>query len=242
MSKIAIFVEGQTELIFTREYLLRHLYQFNINIKCTKLLRDREEHVPHDQCNPSSDLFVSIILVQNDEKVLSAMKDREASLYRCGFEKIIGLRDMYSSNYKRVSTVVDYCTIREFIMKSKSIIQQFAMPENISLIYSIMEIEAWLLAAPNLFARINDSLSVNNINERLNVDLNNIEVENIFHPANLVMRIYEICGCCYNKTGDNINCIMDSITAEDINSMLLKSSSFNKFHNEIAGFTTQIVT
>ena len=99
MNKIAIFVEGQTELIFTREYL-NLLYCYNVSINCLKLQAGNTTPVPYSYNPPNAEYEFYIYMVQNDVKVLSAMKEKESILYKQGFSKVIGLRDMYSRSIK----------------------------------------------------------------------------------------------------------------------------------------------
>ena len=54
MRKIAIFVEGQTELIVVREYLLKWFNYENIEIECRTLFTDSKFHAfPYDFATPS---------------------------------------------------------------------------------------------------------------------------------------------------------------------------------------------
>ena len=89
MRKIAIFTEGQSELIFVRNYLLRIIDNSKISFECLRLHSETMEQVPHKFSSPNPDYFFLIINVAGDEKVLSAIKERENGLFNKGFCEIL---------------------------------------------------------------------------------------------------------------------------------------------------------
>ncbi len=102
MKKLAIFVEGQTELYFVEKLLLE--------IGNAKELSIRKEVLSGGTRCPavatlvgeipaSQETKYKILLYSscNDEKVLSDIKERYAKLKSDGYSKIIGLRDLYPS-------------------------------------------------------------------------------------------------------------------------------------------------
>ena len=134
MKKIAVFVEGQSEQIFVRN-LLYHLFDAGIlSFNCFRLLAKRAHPPPYTFNNPKAEVHYQIINVGNDEKVLSAIKDREAKLFNKGFAKIIGLRDMYSRAYRERSPgVVDDKIHQKFIDATNSVIAKMQNPDQIRL-------------------------------------------------------------------------------------------------------------
>ena len=100
VNKTAIFVEGQTELIFVRDLLMKAYDYQNLYINCFELGSDgsfKDKNSPFG--HKSADFYFQIVLVGNDNSVLSAMLRREKWLEQQGFGRIIGLRDMYSADY-----------------------------------------------------------------------------------------------------------------------------------------------
>ncbi len=146
MKKIAIFVEGQTEKIFVREFLLR-LFQWNsnaISLECFNLFRDDDlessEYPFPDIIHENSDFYFQILNIGNDKSVLTRMKNREKYYWNLGFNKVIGLRDMYSKDYRKISMKIDETVNQEFIFNHQSIISEdFEQPENVKflLFYSL---------------------------------------------------------------------------------------------------------
>lgn len=99
MRKIAIFAEGQSELIFIRRLLPVIIGWENVSFKCFDLYSRQMIQTAYNYPNDNAEILFLIINVGNDETVLSAIKDRENDLINKGYEKIIALRDMYSENY-----------------------------------------------------------------------------------------------------------------------------------------------
>ena len=102
MRKIAIYVEGNTELIFVREYICKRFEYQNIDVQCRKRQFGRFDEVPYSIPNLYADFHFRITDSGNDAKVLDDMLEDEKYLQNIGYEKVIGLRDMFSENYKKV--------------------------------------------------------------------------------------------------------------------------------------------
>ena len=119
MRKIVLFVEGQAEQIFIREMLLRH-YVYDVNlvcIRCLQLISEQLESAEYDYGNEDAPNYYMIINAGGDNKVLSAMLRRQASLFAKGYQMIIGLRDMYSKFYRAQSpSVVSSELNQEFLL------------------------------------------------------------------------------------------------------------------------------
>ena len=102
--KVALFVEGKSELIFVK-HLLQEISRYSrIKIDCFKILTDNNlinEDYPY--CSPPVKVEILLVEVGGDRKVASAIKDRANGLFSRGFRKIWGLRDMYSEAYDRQS-------------------------------------------------------------------------------------------------------------------------------------------
>ena len=217
MKKVAIFTEGQSGLIFVRRFLLTIINNSLLSFECLKLISDRDHEVPYTYRNPNSELHFLIIDAGNDSKVLSAIKDREKFLFKKGYEKIIGLRDMYSAEYDRRSPrVINDGVSRQFIEESRRIILGMAHPEKIIILFSIMELEAWFLSMYSIFRKINPVLSVEYIQGKLGVDLRTIDPEKTFYkPTIQLKKILNLCGIRYDKRKDDLEMVTSKMESKD---------------------------
>jgi len=108
MVKTAVFVEGQTELIFVREFLLRYFDYQDIRLECFSLITEGNmSHAPYDFPFQDAKFYFQIINVGNDRAVLSNLLKREKHIWESGFQRIIGLRDMYSEEYRKLANSRD---------------------------------------------------------------------------------------------------------------------------------------
>lgn len=238
MRKIAIFVEGQTELIVVREYLLKWFNYENVEIECRTLFTDsRFLVVPYDFVTPSPQYHFQIINVGNDNAVLSRILKREDYMWNAGYDKIIGLRDMYSSAYREISTVIDPNVNQNFINAPIEVINNRAkQPDKIQMCFAIMETEAWFLGLSEIFELIDERLTNAFIHENTGKDLENIDPEtDVFHPAVLLNNIYNLVEQKYRKQEGDIEALAKLIDRADFESLLIrdKCQSFNQFHDSI---------
>jgi hypothetical protein len=237
MRKIAIIAEGQSELIFVRNLLFQTMDCSKICFDCFRLYADRTERIPFKFPNPNAEVSFLIINVSQDEKVLSFIKEREESLLSKGYERIIGLRDMYSEEYiKRSPDEINDRVIKALIDGWNTTIQNMNEPSKIKLCVAIMEIEAWFLAMYNIFGRINSILSIEYIESKLGINLTNIDPQSFFlKPANIVDSIFQLAGSQYNKKEHDVEKICNLINNNDIANALEKGkcSMFKEFYEEI---------
>ena len=235
MVKTAIFVEGQTELIFVREYLLKMFDYQNIWIDCYTLFKDSNfQTTEYSFPNNDADNYFQIINVGNDNAVITRLLNREQYLWNVGFHKIIGIRDMYSRNYREAvqNATIDEAVNLKFIEGAKSTIKQKAKnAENIHFHFAIMEAEAWILGLKECFMHLHQNLDTVYIAEQLGFNLNEVDPEKaFFHPAATIEKIYALAGTSYNKSKGDINAIMSNIQKADF-VQLNESSKCDSFSN-----------
>lgn len=99
--KLAVFVEGQTELIFVREFL-KQWYSYDSNavgFDCYNLLANEFCDTAYKYGSEDSENYFFLVNVGNDRSVLSSIIGRMMFLQNKGFQLVIGLRDMYSTQY-----------------------------------------------------------------------------------------------------------------------------------------------
>lgn len=239
MIKIAVFVEGQTELIFVREMLLKIFEYQNISLACFTLYNDNERNpTEYPYKNDEAPIHFEILNVGNDAKVLPAILKRERYMWSeaQGFDKIIGLRDMYSRDYRE--TVENHQISEEVNQKfiegaEKTIKNKAQKPEKISFHFAVMEVEAWILGLKKCLEGIDNRLTANYIEQSLAFDLNTCNPENsFFHPAKILEDIYDLAGKKYDKKKGDVYAIMSFLEKQDFIDLVnsKKCSSFNKFY------------
>lgn len=241
MKRIAIFAEGQTELIFIRDFLLRVLDPSNLSFECYVLLAHKHSPIPYKYSSPSADIHFMIIDVHGDGGVLSSIKEREKNLIeKRGYDRIIGLRDMYSEYYIKLSpNVINEAVSNQIIENHNLTIEKMTYSDRIKLYFAIMEVEAWFLGMYNLFSKIDQMLTLACIKENLNIDLQTIDPQRKFYkPSELVHSILELCGRAYSKKEDEIESICSPMTTEDFDNAKEngRCKCFADFYQEISGY------
>jgi len=237
--KIAIVVEGYTELIFIREYLCC-MFDYNVFIRCISILRDNEfDDKIRGFGDKSSENHFYLLNANSDVLVVPQIIRMEDFLFEQGYQKIIGLRDMFSKKYK------DEVPSREIIeainqeiieIHEIEIRENTTFPDKIKICFAIMETEAWFLGLHEVFEKIDKKLTVDFINKELEINLQEIDPETeIFHPATLVKKIYKLVDKNYGKHASDTNTITGKLTKEDYEILLArdKCNSFNTFHETI---------
>lgn len=204
MRKIAIFVEGQTEMLFL-DRLVQELAQESglavehaeatggasraRKIKILKRLTIQAHH----------QYFVLIVNCGGDSKVKSDILERYHSLKESGYSAIFGLRDVYGQfRYEDVPRLR-----REL---------QLGIPDReieLELFLAIMEIEAWLIAEHTHFQRFDPRLTLERIEHRLHFNPAHDDIERRWHPAEDLDRIYQIAGVRYTKQRLNVERTLD---------------------------------
>lgn len=211
MKRVAIFVEGQSELIFVREFLLKW-FNYQVDLECRNLFTDEKiDRADYDFSNPSTDVHFQVINVGMDGNVLSRILSREQYLYNASYEKIIGLRDMYSGDYKRIAQdrIVDLQVNGRFKQGALvSIDQKAKRPGQIRFCFAIMELEAWWIGIPSLWESIDAELKQQN--ERWF-----LFPESIFHPAVFIDQIFQSKNNTYKKKKAEVESIVGKISRED---------------------------
>jgi hypothetical protein len=238
MNKIAIFVEGNTELIFVREYLRKRFGFEDLEIECRKRQFGRFDEVPFSVRGTNPKYHFRIVDSGSDVKVLDDILQDEQLLYNLGYQKIIGLRDMYSESYIKIvkqSKVIKADINQKFIDGSQSRINREAKkPDSINFCFAIMELEAWLLAITGIWEK--KGISKQMIYKELGYDLSKIDPEiTFFHPAREVEKILAIAEKNYGKHAKEIESLVGKITKQDFEDLRnsQKCSSFREFTSSL---------
>lgn len=237
--KTAIFVEGQTERIFMREYLLK-IFDYQVCITCYKLVKGGNlEDARYPYGTEQSEHCFQIVEVGNDKSIISAITKRFEQLTKKNFDFIIGLRDVYSEQYEKLcgSKEINLEKIKELKDLGIEALQLNNIdPSHVKIVYAIMEVEAWFLAIPNIEKYIDKNLSKEKISEELSFSLDDVDPEkNFYKPSKCVNDIYKLTGQSYDKSYDVVNKLVCNFSKDDYLSLkkTSKCSSFNDLHNQI---------
>jgi hypothetical protein len=240
MIRVAIFTEGQSELIFTRNLLFMIFNYQYLSIDCLRLHSGRESRV-YSHKNPQAKYYFQIVAVGNDSKVISYIREQFDYLVAMDFEIVIGVRDLYSKAYRKRSKVVDEKVNRLFIDAQTKILDDISGNSNrIKLFFEIMEFEAWLLSMPHLFEKIDPQLTIDFIEQSLGFDLETIAPQYEFiHPAMQFGEILQLIGVSYKKSKDQLESIISRITSNDIDDALEngKCPAFSAYFSELYGYS-----
>lgn len=187
MRKVAVFVEGQTELVFVREFLVKwfNYETAEVGFSCYNLLNNDFCDTSYQFGGEDCENYYLIVNVGNDQSVLGKIRARMSFLVNGGYDVIIGLRDMYSDQYikdaKRREINDDVTQMH--INAVKELINEMANNEKIHFHFAIMEVEAWLLGMHHYLEAIDSKLTTDYVKKETGLDLDMDPETTIFHPA-----------------------------------------------------------
>jgi len=216
--RIAFFVEGLTETIFIRSLLLNIFDSSKLEIMFVRLLNSSRGAPTYSMPNPTAIIKFLLIDVEGDSNVLSGIKEREKDFFSKGYKKIIGLRDMYSDEYKRTSKKreIDDRIVSLIISKAQGEIDKMNNPKLIKLHFATMEIEAWFIAMVDVLNKIDIRLTHSFIKRKLSFDILIIDPQLFFRkPSNDLAKIYLLVGKTYQKTKKSLESLMSKMQKED---------------------------
>ena len=163
---------------------------------------------------------------------------------KSGYERIIGLRDMYSGEYvKRSPGVIDDQISNIIIQRHNQTIKDMTHFDRIKLYFAIMEIEAWFLGMYNLFSKIDSVLTVEYIKDKLGIDLTNSDPQKEYYrPSNQVNSIFQLCGHEYKKKQGEIESICSKMDSNDFKNAIENGRClcFNNFCEELITVGTDV--
>lgn len=199
MSKLAIFVEGQTEQIFV-EKLVRYLGSHrNISIQVQRL-EGGSKNRPRTMINISGtnevtnqDYFIVIIDCGQDERVKSDIIERYNGLIASGYQAIIGIRDVYPIPRNSIQRLRDGLA---FLLPTRPFPPLFVL--------GIMEIETWFLAEHTHFLHIHPDLTINRIQQNFgfNPSIDDLQIRD--RPSKDLENIYFLEYIYYDKSRECI--------------------------------------
>ncbi len=193
--KLAIFVEGQTERILITRLLQEIAGYKKVSVEVYQVRGDkanRKIQPLKSNLIEAAPFFILLYDCGCDSHVLSDIKKQHNSLTNNGYEKILGLRDLYPEPLKNRTQVEN--GIKGFLKT----FQKNGIP--ISMILVIMEIEAWFLGEYSFLTKIDSCLTSKFILDNLGFALNVLDVEQIPHPSQVLDSIYQLIQRSYDKS------------------------------------------
>jgi hypothetical protein len=220
MKKAALFVEGQTELIFAKKLLSEIAGKSKITFieaekKCGKVLYGKPEG------QPDSVFMILIVDCHGDHSVKSTVLDQRASLSAAGYCLILGLRDVHPKTAAEIPVV-------EAAMK-------YGVPTKgvkTRILLAVMEIEAWFLAETSHFIKMDAALTKDYIIEKCGIDHDHHDFESVEHPSKLLHEIYSSAGLKYLKKRSQISKTVESL---DFANIYLNMPNKYKYLKELVG-------
>jgi hypothetical protein len=194
MEKLAIFVEGQTELRFIERFLQEIAGMQNITIKLERKWGSGIVALKGRSLNLGGERYFALIYdCQGDNAVRSAIADRMSDLKAKGYKTILGVRDLHP---------LDLSELDKLIKGLHKDLKLDGM--SIKIVVAVREIEAWFLKEEKHFCRIGKSLTPDFIKKEFGFDPIGDPVEKPKHPADLLDSIYKIANKRYKKRDDHV--------------------------------------
>lgn len=197
MNKMAMFVEGRTELEFDSKLIQEIARPKGIEIKAQTIRGGRTTPQQTRQIwtidtttsNDTPTHFFLLVDCGNDVQTKSRMLEQYPTLVKSGFREIICHRDVAPD-----ITRADLPTLeRGLRYKVKTI------PVTVKFILSVMEVEAWFLAEHTHFERIDPSITIAAIIANLGFDPSTDHMQDRAQPARDLGDCYALVGKIYDK-------------------------------------------
>jgi hypothetical protein len=199
MKKMAIFVEGATELQFVDRLLREIAGEKDLQIELVQASggarSTRMYKVIADSGSGSAKkFFIRIINSSTDSRVASDIRDNYTGLENAGFSVIIGIRDVYPLTFQELPNLrIGLC----YKLRTK--------PISVDFVLGVMEIEAWFLAEHTHFSRMHLQLSASRIASVCGFDPSVDDMQSRIHPADDLHAAYSLENLAYQKKGRQID-------------------------------------
>lgn len=236
MKKLCIYVEGKTEQIFVEKLVTEIANKNEISLsvymmsgggknsgiaKSFSIIRD-------DKINEKTKYYIQIINCQSDNRVQSEIRSNCISMQNAGFEKILGIRDLYPLELNKLNLVKQLAVIqnKDLHIIAKSIISAF-------------EIETWFLSEFSFLQKINKKLTYESI-KKIGFDLKNDRLDKdlkYFCSSNVLNIIYNSVGRTYDKKEKKIKDVVEKLDYEMLYLKLRnKLEALDEFLSELEDF------
>jgi hypothetical protein len=197
MNRLAIFVEGYTEVKFVMKLVEEIAGRNRVLIEHREIrgggkdsgVRRTMARVRAAEFDTGQKHFILILDCGSDDRVKTQILREHENLTKKGYSRIIGLRD--------VRPKFSYADIPRLERTLPTYIKTSLIP--VDFILAIMEIEAWFLAETTHYARIDPVITVAAIKSTLGLDPENDDLAQRPHPAADLHNCYAIAGKAYLK-------------------------------------------
>jgi hypothetical protein len=162
MKKIALFVEGQTEQIFTEKLIREFISKHRIHIEKDefsggKKYPRRLSRMTGRDINAGTEYYFMIYDCGGDSRIKSDIRENLDSLRKASFSLVIGIRDVYPET--------DLEKIKRHLDEGISPMLDLS----VKIVLAIMEIESWFLAEEKHYQIISDKISLDILKYQLNI-------------------------------------------------------------------------
>ncbi len=194
MNKLAIFVEGYTEVVFLTKLIEEIAGKHQVRIEHREIRggsQSRRTMALVRAAGPDAgqNYFVLIVDCGGDKLVKTRIVEEHEHLTRAGYARIIGIRDVRPD-----FTPADVPRLEASLPRY---IKTNLIP--VEFILAIMEIEAWFLAETTHFARIDPALTLPALVAALGFNPATDDLEQRPAPADDLARCYALAAKAYQK-------------------------------------------
>lgn len=194
MRKLAVFVEGYSEMLFVERLIFEIAGTHNVTIELKKIrggstVKRSMTVVKAASIATGQQYYVLIVDCGGDSQVKTRIMEEHKSLTGSGYTKIIGIRD--------VRPDFTYDQVPQLEVGLKKYIKTSLIP--VEFILAVMEIESWFLAEFNHFPRIDPSITVSAIKTELGFDPELDDLSLRPNPTDDLNAAYMIGGKSYGK-------------------------------------------
>jgi len=194
MNKLAVFVEGYTEVVFVERLIEEIAGEAHVLIEHREIrgggrVRRTFARVRAAKADTGQKYFVMIVDAGGDRLVKERIMEEHENLSKAGYTKIIGLRD--------VRPDFTHGEIPRLEAGLRTYIKTSLIP--VEFILAILEIEAWFLAEVTHFPKIDPAITVAAIKATLGFDPENDDMEQRPTPTEDLNKCYAIGSKTYQK-------------------------------------------
>ena len=194
MNKLAIFVEGYTEVVFVEKMIEEIAGQNRVRIEHREIrggrtIRRTMKLIRAARLHPRQEYYVLLFDCGGDELVKTRILEEQDNLTKAGYSMLIGIRDV-----RPTFAYGDIPRLEEHLPKY---IKTKLVP--VTFVLAVMEIEAWFLAEATHYARIEPSITMAAIKANLGFDPENDDMEQLPYPSYDLNSCYAIGGKTYVK-------------------------------------------
>lgn len=231
MKRWAIFVEGQTEQLFVERLIKSIAGTKQVSLIKQKASGGNKNNRSFLEISAGSEneteYYVLVVDCGSDGSVKSDICDQFENLSKAGYQKIIGLRDVYPK------------VLRNDINKLR-IGLAMGLPSgspSILFVLCVMEIEAWILAEDSHYPRFNSEITADRVNVALGFDIVNDDLSQRNNPAKDLADVYWLESIPYDKSAAIIERVLNALDFERLGTVVRsKFKDLDLLYCELSSF------